>query len=373
MNSAGDKRILEFEGLRGFLSWWVVAGHLLLACGFSEQTLPPGIRLFARGDYAVDVFIILSGFVIFKLIADARETFGVFLTRRFFRLYPVFLVCLALAVALRPVIWSNLSHWEGNPVVTLGRLNWLNDGAHLWQHLLAHLTMLHGAVPDCLLPKSASALLAPAWSISLEWQFYLVAPLLFWFLRGCGLRGWLMFGLCAIAVTRLLQNRLASQFSMNAFLPQSILYFWIGIISFHFWRAAREESDAPAMFLTGVSPLVFFFTLSIPLALWSAIMALAMLREGDAGEWAGAFLLRPFMQKLGRLSYSTYLVHVCCIWVLQWFIFLALPGISRLPMLCVLSLLSAPVIYFASSALHHWIEVPGMRLGRRLTTPRHSS
>jgi len=54
--------------------------------------------------------------------------------------------------------------------------------------LLAHLTMLHGAVPDQILPGSSITYLPPAWSISVEWQFYLVAPFLFAFLKRPGSR-----------------------------------------------------------------------------------------------------------------------------------------------------------------------------------------
>ncbi|MGB8355035.1 MAG: acyltransferase [Chthoniobacteraceae bacterium] len=368
MSNIETNRVLEFEGLRGFLSWWVVLDHLLLACGFNAETLPVGIRLLARGDYAVDVFIILSGFVIFKLLTDAQETYRVFLVRRFFRLYPVFLVCLLVAAALRPLIWSNLSHWTGNRVVLLGQRNWIDDGAHFWPYLATHLILLHGAIPDFLLHKSASALLAPAWSISLEWQFYLIAPLLFWFLRRNGLGGWLVFGVCVFVGSWLLHNQLEAQFFMNAFLPQRIVFFWIGIISFYFWRECRGGGDAPAMFLVGICPLILFFTLSIPLTIWSVIMAVAMLHKGAAGRRAAAVLLAPFMQKLGRVSYSTYLGHICCIWLLQWLIFLVLPGVSPACMLCLLFITSVPVIYFVSCAMHCFIEVPGMRLGRRLSS-----
>lgn len=38
--------------------------------------------------------------------------------------------------------------------------------------------MFHGAVPEVLVKDAPGAFLEPAWSISLEWQFYLVAPLL---------------------------------------------------------------------------------------------------------------------------------------------------------------------------------------------------
>ena len=124
------------------------------------------------------------------------------------------------------------------------------------------------------------------------------------------------------------------------------------------------------MLIAGICPLVLFFTLSIPLALWLAVLGVAMQQEKrGAGRWLAAFLASPFMQKLGRISYSTYLVHMCCLWPLQSVIFHFFPQASPGWMLCLLAPSSALLIYGVSCAMHRWIEVPGMRLGRRLTTP----
>lgn len=102
MPSPPTNRILEFEGLRGLLAWWVVVSHALFAAGFTLDTLPRGIRILAHGDYAVDVFIILSGFVIFKLLREGKEPWRVFMVRRVFRLFPVYLLCLFAGILVRP-------------------------------------------------------------------------------------------------------------------------------------------------------------------------------------------------------------------------------------------------------------------------------
>ena len=172
------RRVPEFEGLRGLLSWWVVITHMLLLSGYSPEALGRCWRVLVHGNQAVDVFIILSGFVIHKLWHDSREPYGIFLARRFLRLWPCYIVCLLGALALRPCIAMAIAQPPlGDPSLReLALVNWQQEQSRLGTNFLVHTTMLHGAVPETWLPGSAIALLGPAWSISLEWQFYLVAP-----------------------------------------------------------------------------------------------------------------------------------------------------------------------------------------------------
>ncbi len=85
------QRIRAFESLRGLLALWVVAYHAALTAGMHAESWRFPLNLLGKGEYAVDIFIILSGFVIFALLDNSRETYGVFLIRRAFRLYPIYL------------------------------------------------------------------------------------------------------------------------------------------------------------------------------------------------------------------------------------------------------------------------------------------
>src|SRR4051794_7077197 len=92
---------------------------------------------------------------------------------------------------------------------------------------IAHLTMLHSAIPDYILPGSASAILNPAWSISPAWQFYLIAPL---FIRGGAaplIQAAIVSGL-AFCLYRLV-NPLLFGFGAG-FLPTKMHLFWVGIV-----------------------------------------------------------------------------------------------------------------------------------------------
>ena len=121
--------------------------------------------------------------------------------------------------------------------------------------------MLHGIVPETILPRSSIALLGPAWSISLEWQFYLVAPLLFLFLdKGRG-PAWLIFGgLAGIGWLLRYSPPFNVWFPMEAFLPQKLLLFGVGIISHEIWRAVHDFHERIAPALLGLAGLLVLFT-----------------------------------------------------------------------------------------------------------------
>ena len=364
------RRISEFEGLRGLLCWWVVVDHALLQSGYTEAGLGRGLRILVHGDYAVDVFIILSGFVIHKLWHDAREPYPLFIARRFLRLWPAYVVCLLGSLAVRPSIASVLAHAPvGDSVGSLEQFarwkqNWQFEHDYFGAHLLAHLPMLHSAIPETLLPRSSIAFLGSAWSISLEWQFYLLAPLLFFGLLKGRSFGWLIFA-CLAGAGWLMRYTppLGVWFPMEAFLPQKLLLFGVGMISHEFWRSMRENGERIAPALLGFAAIVLFATLSIPLALWIAVLAAVF----SAHSWFKSLLNSVPFQVLGRVSYSTYLGHMLVLWALQSFVFRALPNATALQMLASLLLVGAPLILALSLALHRWVEMPAIRFGRELS------
>lgn len=371
MSPPVPRRIPELEGLRGLLSWWVVVCHALQQAGYNAAGLGRGLRILVHGDYAVDVFIVLSGFVIHKLWLDAREPYGVFLVRRFLRLWPAYAACLLGALALRPCVALILAHAPlGEPVAAAAHRaadlqNWQYEQDHLGAHLLAHAPMLHGVIPETLLPRASVAFLGPAWSISLEWQFYLLAPLLFWVLLTGRGPAWLLFGIVAGVGWMLRYSPpFCLWFPMEAFLSQKLLLFGVGIASHEIWRAVHGSGDFIAPALLGLAALVLFLTLSIPLALWLVALAAVFAPRG----WFKSLLNSAAFQTLGRVSYSTYLGHMLVLWALQPLVFRLLPGVTAPQMLLVLLALGGLLIFFLSLALHRWVEMPAIQFGRRFSS-----
>jgi peptidoglycan/LPS O-acetylase OafA/YrhL len=364
-------RISELDGLRAFLSWWVVLDHILLSSGFRYETLPHFIRILAKGEYAVDVFIILSGFVITKLLEEKREHYGVFIVRRFFRLFPVFALTLLIAILVRPVLgWILAAGWPADPVTL--RNSWANfesENRHFWMHLLTHLPMLHGVIPNDILPNSAAAFVAPAWSISLEWQYYLCAPLLALICKRLGPIGWLILGTGSVLILMSCGTIMGSLFPMQSFLLQKLLLFLVGGSCYWIFIEVRtKHRDLPWLLFFFVAPTVLWFTLSVPLAVWTAAFALTL----GASETRGiskfrAFLNLAWIQRLGEISYSTYLGHVCWIWLVQSCILVLVPRVTREGMLFGLLIAAVPLTFVLSELLFRFIERPGILLGKRLT------
>jgi peptidoglycan/LPS O-acetylase OafA/YrhL len=335
--------------------------------GYTEAGLGRGLRIFIHGDYAVDVFILLSGFVIHKLWHDAPEPYGVFIARRFLRLWPAYMVCLLGALAARPCLAMVIAH--GPLIIQPGtaehcevvQQNWNFERDYFAGHLLAHLPMLHGVVPETLLPRSSVAFIGQAWSISLEWQFYLIAPLLFLMLKRGGGPAWLALSVVAgLGWLVRYSPPWNHWFPMDAFLPLKLLLFGLGIVSHEAWQTWHVAPERVAPALYGFGGLVLFFTLSIPLALWAVVLASALSSGGPLKR----FLNSAPMQTLGRVSYSTYLGHMLVLWTLQPLILHFFPSMTAPQMLLALGIIGAPLILVLSLALYRWVEAPAIRFGR---------
>ncbi len=368
-------RLTRLDGLRGVLAVYVMLGHAM-----PFVRLPAALaRPFAHGEAAVDLFFALSGLVIINSLERAHGTFwgrfGHFMLARAWRLLPVYFCVLALAVVLielpspMPVMpW--IAHSQA------AQQTWAMQPPHplLW-HLAAHVTLLHGLIPQGLLPYAWISLLGPAWSLSTEWQFYLLAALTVPLLpkRPLQIAALGLLGLGAVYHFAALSLPPAWQFS-RAFLPDAAPYFAIGIAS--------------ALWLRGGSPLLLGLCLAATCALGfaSAVPAKALIPLGWglallAQRWPALPLLPRLLdsrtaQYLGAISYPLYLLNE----PVQRGLALLLGPVTHgdaalftatwLPLAVVMPILAATL-------LHHAVELPLMpRRGARrwpLLQPRRAA
>ncbi|WP_214071014.1 acyltransferase [Mucilaginibacter sp. dw_454] len=146
------KKITILESLRGFASFYVAVGHCVLSLKNTPAYL--GV-LFKFGQEAVIIFFILSGFVIFYSFEKKNETLREYFIKRFRRIY--FPLICAMLVS----------------VVLVG-------GYFSIKELLGNLFMLQdfglGKPGNIVEPFLGNT---PLWSLSYEWVFYLLFPLIF--------------------------------------------------------------------------------------------------------------------------------------------------------------------------------------------------
>lgn len=83
------QKIYSLQYLRAFAALWVLLTHVLQLC----EVRPEGV--FWAGQWGVDIFFLLSGFIIFLTTKEGSYWVDFFI-KRIFRIYPAYLFILAL-------------------------------------------------------------------------------------------------------------------------------------------------------------------------------------------------------------------------------------------------------------------------------------
>jgi peptidoglycan/LPS O-acetylase OafA/YrhL len=233
--------------------------------------------------------------------------------------------------------------------------------------------MLHGAIPEELLPDAARSILPPAWSISLEWQFYLLAPLL---LAGTAFRRFTVIALIAavgIVSTPAVIKELTGLTFEPAFFPLSANWFALGMGSYLIVRDHLDRPIPPASSIV-VAGGLFLITGSYVVAAWALIVG-ALLDDKPVR----AILESRVLLWLGTISYSIYLTHMIVITPVRKIVVQRWIGadFGTFEHLAFSSFISVPLTIVASYLMWRLIERPGMQAGRwcadRIAARRRSS
>lgn len=337
----------NLEALRGIAALLVVLHHLALNSGSLLAAVPP----LRQGWLFVDLFFVLSGFVIAAVHAESAATPAAarrFLIRRFFRLYPLHIVTLLAALLLD--LNSGTALLPGYDVMVAMNLT---------------MTQAWGLVPG-------SVLNGPSWSISTEWAAYLifagiclVTPSPQMRLRVLGIIGFLSL-VCLIAWRG---GTLDGDLIFR--LPRCLMSFALGAAAWAWCRNRGPLSAASSAWwqltIGGAMVLILCVAgayphLTLLMPLLSAALIIAMVR--DPGSLARRCLEKSVPQWFGRCSYSLYLVHA----PLFHGLILATPGgWPSDPQAANLWVVLALGALFSVAALtNRWVERPWREFGRRL-------
>lgn len=361
------KRISEFEGLRGILALWVVVTHIIPTVNIHSESL--GIfKILAQGNQAVDVFIILSGFFIFYLIESHQESYKVYITRRFLRIFPVYFVCLILSILLiHPAIEAlQQIPWESSRNLT--RIKMFESSLdHFLPHLIAHSTMLHGVIPDSFLLYSSYAFIGQAWSISLEWQFYLVAPLIFLAISQKNS----LLTLVVLCFTCLIYVKFRGS---AALLFDKVPFFLIGIVSFYLWSSKQKLNEYLSSCQSLLMPICLtigiYFIKTPSILIWIIVFSSILVTNSSQRSSLETLLCRalshPTLLYLGKISYSIYLSHMIVLYSTIYIIGKLLITPTQNIYFAILLLVVPSITIAFSHFLYLYIEKPFIKVGKNL-------
>jgi peptidoglycan/LPS O-acetylase OafA/YrhL len=315
----------EIDGLRFFAIAVVVVGHFFQrAIRFfphfrevADTSIFGGIFYLAAG-LGVSLFFAISGFI---LASQARKSGLSPLSRKFLKAYysrrllriepPYFLILIAT--------WALLTATGYQPE---GARQFFTEPQSLDLSLLGSLFYVHDLVWGAF-PR----LFPPGWSLEVEVQFYLIAPLLFWLwfrLENSRLRivlaASVWFGSCLVSAW-------APRQIGPLFIYYSILryfgFFWLGLV-------LADSRDALARMAASLSPrwattigwiglIAFLILPEFPDTLLYGVFVRCVAGGAIAAMFVSAlsrqsgfrgFCARPWISLIGGACYSLYLVHM---------------------------------------------------------------
>lgn len=304
--------------LRAFAALTVVVYHTIILCGWQDFPLTYPLAWFRHGWMGVDIFFVISGFVITWSALNMQEKSGSkniffsFMKNRLRRIMPLHYLTMALFILLFPAIVH----------------------PDFFYDLLAHIFFIHN-----WFPAWHGSINGSNWSLGAEMQFYVLLALLIGFLNFRTLKififgalaitfSWRVFTLASLPVGS--ENFAMLRFMRATQLPGMLDLFAAGIgLAFFartpmFARLASSTMGKAAVFLAFCATMllalwifesrmeywtfngmVVFFRTLLALAFGLLLLFFCLIRPGPRLK----LFLSPLLY-LGTISYGIYLFHL---------------------------------------------------------------
>ena len=302
------------DGLRGIAILLVMLYHQTVQVGPTPVDRFVGFWLLS-GWSGVDLFFVLSGFLITGILYDSKHAEGYFrnfYARRVLRIFPLYYAIVVFSLLILP----HIPHWK---LDSLARIN--GDELWYWTYLSNFSIAAHDAFRHGILDVS--------WSLAIEEQFYLTWPLLVLFLerqtllRLCGVVFgvafvWrcaaLLLGVPPLAVSVLTPSRLdplatgaviallarstSGLARVARWTPLTLVLSAAVVLSIALWDGGFGPYSTP-MVTIGYTALAVLFGSTLVLTLTAA-----------HASWHVWLLEQTPLVTLGKYSYALYLFHL---------------------------------------------------------------
>lgn len=291
------KRFETLDSFRGICALLVVCFHARIQQCVTETTF------FRNGNYFVEFFFVLSGFVIFHTYGKKTFTgnsFKSYTISRFFRIFPLHLVTLAVFITIE--LAKFMAEKNGlafnNPAFV---------GNSAPSEILPNALLLQSWLPNA----NTLSFNIVAWSISVEFYIYLIFGLLLF-----GNNSVKTTGIVLLAATGLLCLYFEVDFVKSA-VARGLLCFFMGCLIYMIYEKIYTLSMGKGvssvieslLLIAIVAILVLMPVGNIKNILVTFLFALTVLVFALEAGLISSFFKTGFLKYLGKLSYSIYIVH----------------------------------------------------------------
>jgi peptidoglycan/LPS O-acetylase OafA/YrhL len=325
---------------------------------FREMNAPASFLILWPATFGwagVAVFFVVSGFCIqLSWLRSSTKSWREFFTRRSYRIVPPYWVALGFFTFCFPPT----------------RLSFLSNTD--FYQFLSHFTLVHNLHPVTFFGINGSF-----WSIGVEWQLYLVFPLLLFLVRRFGWPvGLWLAGIAELGV-RLGPSFVSSETSASAtsFAFAGPFAYWLSwALGAHLAEAFHSGRPLPwhrwplwvwplgvvaSALFQPLYPLGFLLT-----ALATTVWIAHLVARPDPFRRIPDFLIRH-LTFLGAVSYSFYLIHQPLVNSIPHLLKRILPE-TEIPSLFLYGLCFAiyPFILLLSALIYRWVELPAIAAGK---------
>ncbi len=317
------------------------------------------------GGTAVFLFFVMSGFWITALWSRkylcCRQPYLTFLISRYWRLFPLYIIC--------------------SLMMMMAEARFSAQFAELWSGCFSNVSLPVWVLRTLLIVSSASQpyFLPPTWSLDIEMQFYLVAPMIIWVLALLARKGAVVTCCFAAILGGISLWLLFHQSSISMHLGSYLVFFIIGSLIHHL-----KLRPGSRLALCGIVLYLLIIGLLRILPLVRPILS-AQIRIHDiflpyllmGHQILAAFCFLPAIayclgqpsdardRFFGDFAYPVYLFHEIPINLVDWIYRLhSLGGV-----ICLV--LKSILIVAGALALYHWIDRPIDKMRRNFVNRRY--
>lgn len=325
-------------GLRFFAAFYVFVFHidLRLPLTFLGKTIS---YLIAQGAVGVNVFFILSGFILFYNYHDKKVNFVEFILKRLAKIYPVYLAGFVICFF---VVWF----------------------MHIKEENFFEVMMMNLLLVQSYLPKfSMQWYGGGSWSISTEFFFYLCFPLLLYFILKLSKTQvfiFLVFSFFCTFFTGILFNLQMIEAKLSyTFPPSRIWEFIIGMLTAALVIKHKVTINNLLILVVLLFSIFYFFYIGHELLgyviqniIVVPLMITILISVATRKKHILSFLGTRFFEYLGKISYSFYIIQIPIMILLE----------KNIGFKIYNTFITFGIIFFANllgaMILYHFIESP---------------